>query len=204
MASTKPRNGGCHTHRPGCRCRPCTGKRIRQEKALTGRAGSPDFVTKPEQPVAVDVVIDADQPLVVKERGPKAVLLEWAALRAAEPNLTSGQIADRLGIGRESLATILYRAKKKGLLKYESPTLILETEIVPKVVRNLNHWLDRKDRSVTVEAAKGLIFPQYRESHGIHDHAPTVLALKIELPPHANQPDGTINTGIVLGTPKKA
>ncbi len=94
--------------------------------------------------------------------------------------ITQTEIARRLGISRFSLANHIDRAVKEGWLKFDQPLERLEHELMPKVVDNLNYFLDKKDKTVTLETAKGTLYKDYQASKGINDSPTTVLALKIE------------------------
>jgi len=74
----------------------------------------------------------------------------------------------------------------------------VEHLLIPKVINNLNHFLDAKDRTVTIETAKGTLFKVFQESKGISEASQTVLALKIE------QPEGmqTQVAGKIVGKPR--
>ena len=104
-------------------------------------------------------------------------------------------------ISKRTLNAAIQQAVENGWLKFEDPLAKLEYEIVPKVVRNLNAWLDENDKVVTIEAAKGMVFPIYRESKGINEAPQTVLALKIEAPTDAQS--AAVMTGQIIGAPRK-
>lgn len=116
------------------------------------------------------------------------------------PNETMTGLAEKMGIDRRHLHRIIKEGQEAGILIFDDPLDRIEHEIVPKVVDNLNHFLDLKDRAVTIEAAKGTIFRAYQDAKGIIESQQTILALKIE------QPDGSdvkILTGHIVGRPKE-
>lgn len=116
--------------------------------------------------------------------------------------MTNKAIAEKIGITSEYLNTLIYRARREGWLVFENPMDKLEYEIVPKVVENLNLFLDQRSEKVTIETAKGVLFPVYKDLKGVSEEGPkTMLAFKIEMPPSM---DGTpvVSSGIVSGTPR--
>lgn len=132
-------------------------------------------------------------------RRAKAVITQWIGITALEPKISQQEVATRVGVSRRTLYRYLAVAGREGWLKYEDPLVRLKHEIAPKVVDNLNYWLDRQDKTVTIETAKGTLFKAYQEAEGISDGAKTVLALKIEMPEGKEAPS---ITGQVLGIPR--
>ena len=104
-----------------------------------------------------------------------------------------------MGLEANSLYRVIKQGRESGLLSFDDPLERIEHEIIPKVVDNLNYFLDAKDKTVTIEAAKGTIFRQFQDSKGISDGNQTVLALKIE---QADGQEIKIMTGHIVGTPK--
>lgn len=128
-------------------------------------------------------------------------IADWLEVRALEPGITNTEIARRMGISRQSLQALIYKAQQEGLLKFEDPLDKIEYEVIPKVVNNLNHYLDAKDKTVTIETAKGTIFKAYQESKGINEAAQTILALKIEAAPGG---EGVkVVSGHIVGKPRE-
>jgi len=129
----------------------------------------------------------------------RRVVSMWVAMRAIEPNLSIREAADRLNIGNSTLHTYLRQAAREKWLQFHDPIERLEHEIIPGVVDNLAEFVRQKDRTVTLETAKGTIFRQYQAEKGAGDTQQTVLALKIDLVPS----DGPqILEGHVVGKPK--
>lgn len=125
----------------------------------------------------------------------------WAAMRAGEPGLSTRKAAERLGLTYGTLRAYITRARKEGWLTFDDPIDKVEYELIPKIVDNLNYWLELKDKKVTVEAAKGTLFPMYQAAKGIQQETTqTVLALKIESPAGDTV---QIVTGEIVGTPRK-
>lgn len=133
-------------------------------------------------------------------RSPRARVAEWLAIRSAEPGITNGQAAQKMGLAKSTLQNLIVVAQKEGWLKFVDPLDQLEYDIIPKVVRNLNNLLDEGDRQVTIETAKGTLFPQFREAKGANEAKTTILALKVEYP--ETTPDMKIISGHVVGRPK--
>lgn len=152
----------------------------------------------------VEVLSDAgDKPRKkynTKDKSPRARVGMWLAMRSLDPTLTNKDIADRLGISAQSLKNVIYRANKEGWLKFTDPLDRLEFGIIPKVVDNLDYFLDQRDKTVTVETAKGTIFHQYKESKTTAPAATTMLALKIELPEPGQ--DIKVAVGQIVGKPR--
>ena len=125
----------------------------------------------------------------------RARVVQWIALRAK--GLTNKEIATALGIAPRSLNNAIYRANKAGWLKYNNPTERFENEIIPKVVDNIDHWINLKDKTMTIEAAKGAgIFKSHQAVKVEGDAPQTVLALKIET---MEGGEAKILTGHVVG-----
>ena len=145
-------------------------------------------------------IINADFPIFVEAKTYKGRIAQWAKWRSEEPGITNNEIAQRLGILPHSLNTLITKAKKEGWLVFEDPMLRLEHEIIPKTIDNLNHFLDAKDKQVTIETAKGTIFKQFQEAKGISDAPKTILALKFEKPEGL---EPVVVTGTIVGKPRK-
>lgn len=155
-------------------------------------------------------VLNADLPVLTAtpEKGDdinrslyaRRIIVEWIALRSLEPDITNKDAAARMGIGRPTLQTIITRAAKEGWLKFDDPLNRLEYQVLPKVVDNINRFIEEGDKTVTLETAKGTLFPAYRERQGISDASQTILALKIE--PADNQ-EVKVITGQIVGTPRR-
>ena len=148
----------------------------------------------PGETVEADIIIP---PVWRQHRGhlgSRAIIAEWLKLRALEPDITMKDASIKLGIHRSTLHSIINRGTKAGWLRFDDPLSRIEHQIVPKVLDNLNYFLDERDKTVTIETAKGTIFKTYQESKGIDQGSKTVLALKIELP------DGAGETKVIAGS----
>lgn len=208
-APKNPKNvGGFASHKPGCICRPCTARR-RKEEAIASGAG-PLPPTRRELSRQKQEAIDADQPALVTRGKPlRQRIAQYVELRAMHPELKTAEIARKLGLPPNTLYSYISRAVKLGMLKFDDPISRLDYEIAPKVLDNLNTYLDQKDKAVTIEAAKGILFPAYKEAKGINeDQNRNVIAIKFEFPSSGSDPIGTAPgstkaiSGQVVGRPK--
>ena len=188
-AKYKPGKG----HKADCICVPCKARR-RQKEALPfpiGAGGTP--VASSEEAsegkiVLEPMVVEGETVEIVKRDKTRNVaaqvrVRQWLELRILEPGITNLEVARRLGIRTDTLSHYITRGTKEGWLKFDNPIDRIEFDIVPKVVENLDYFLKRRDKQVTIETAKGTIFKQYQEAKGISDAPQTVLALKIEAAP---------------------
>jgi len=200
--------GGTHSHKPDCQCYPCKA-RHRKEEALVVAAGDggtalvayPAPTTEAVQsaePLEADELITPGRLETLDKR---AVVAEWIKLRALDPDITNAEIIRRLGIAKSYFYRILNQASKEGWLRFDDPIARLEHQLVPKTLDNLNYFLDAKDRTVTIEMAKGTVFKAYQESKGLNQGSQTILALKIELPATNSEPMKIIE-GQIVGQPK--
>lgn len=185
---------------PNCPCLPCTARR-RKAEAIAIAAGNGGAALVPES--EGDAAINADQPQLedfvhlVEETGtPRAYVARWLQLRMSDPDITLANAARQLKVGRKTLEASIAQAVEEGWIKFTDPLAKVEFEIMPKVVRNLNHFLDDFDKTVTIEAAKGTLFPAFKEARGISEAPATILALKIEAPPEGGM---TAIQGQIIG-----
>ncbi len=111
------------------------------------------------------------------------------------------EIAEHLGISLATLRTYVTRAAKEGWLQVDDPEARLQFRIAPKVVENIEHFIDQRDKGVTIAAAKGLgLFKSY-QAVTVEGEAPgTLLALRIDV--LRDKVDQAI-AGTVVGTPKR-
>lgn len=145
-------------------------------------------------------IIEADPPVTVEKNTIRSAVAKWVAMRALDSDLTNIEIAKRLGLTRQTLQGYLTKATREGWLKFDDPLEKIEHEVIPMTVDNLIHFLSIKDKTVTIEAAKGTIFKTYLDSKGVSNNQSTVLALKIEMPDGKDTP---IVTGQILGKPRQ-
>lgn len=156
-------------------------------------------------PTAVDAW-DADAPDEAKlpprtrndGRSARARIAQWMRYRLEEPGISNAEVARRIGIAPSTLNTIISRANREGWLRFSDPLSKLEHQLMPKIVRNLDEMLDNRNEKVTIEAAKGALFPLFKEQKGLTEQPNTVIAIKLELPPQ----DGPVVQGTIIGTPK--
>lgn len=176
----------------------CT-RRGRTPKAKPGRDGdTPGKGT-------VEILYSGQEvlkPIVATGNSARDRVAQWIYYRAAEPGITNTEVARRLGITKESLNSILYRARKAGWLQIDDPMSRVEVELLPQVVENLAHFLSPEQRDkhpkVTIEAAKGILFPVWKQSQGIEENKVQVLGIKIEMPPGGDAPA----RGVIHGAPR--
>jgi transposase len=141
---------------------------------------------------------DDDKPILhaASPRARRNRIIEFIGMRAK--GMSTVAIAAEMGISRGTLHTHISRAVKEGWLKFDDPLSRFEQEIVPKVVDNIEHFIDAKDRTMTIEAAKGAgIFKSHQAIKVDNGQPTTVLALKIE----AIDPDRVkvISSGHIVG-----
>lgn len=190
--------GGTYSHKPGCQCYPCKA-RNREPKTLAIAAGVGGLALAPES-APVKKITAANGKKKAAPRSLRDRVAQYLHYSMTYPNETMKGLAEKMGIDRRYLHAIIRDGREAGILVFDDPLDRIEHEIVPKIVDNLNHFLDLKDRAVTIEAAKGTIFRSYQDAKGIVDGPQTILALKIE------QPDGSdikILTGNIVGRPKE-
>jgi len=129
----------------------------------------------------------------------RKTIVAWIGLRSLEPDITNREAAKRLGVHANYLNSTITKAAKEGWLRFEDPLNRLEFQVLPKVVDNLDRFVEEGDKTVTIEVAKGTLFKAYQESRGLSDASQTVLALKIE--PASG--DIKVVTGQIVGKPRQ-
>lgn len=131
----------------------------------------------------------------------KARLAQIAAFKAMGLNLT--EIADKLDLSYSTVKNIVSKGNKQGLIQYDDPFERFENMLIPKVVDNIEYWLNEKDKKMTIEAAKGAGIFKAHQAIKVEGQAPqTVLALKIEMPEASGLESKTI-VGHVVGKPRR-
>ena len=141
-------------------------------------------------------------PKTRKSAAPRALrdrISQYLHYSVAYPQATKTEIAEKMGIVHQTLSQILREGQDQGLLVFTDPLERIDYEIIPKIVDNLNYFLTAKDKTVTIEAAKGTLFKAYADSKGIIEGNQTMLALKIE---PASGTDVKILAGHIVGQPK--
>ena len=198
---------GWRAHKnPNCPCIPCSRTRNRAQKALNGPAGDGgdelDLATRRE--IRKKRALTQQLPTFVSKttQASRMHVANWVALRSTEPGITTVEIAKRLGLSANWLRTLLTRAHREGWLTFEDPMLDIEHGIIPKVIDNLNHFLDAKDRLVTIETAKNTIYKEYVASRGVSDAPQTILAIKIEPADAPASSAPVVISGEIIGKPR--
>lgn len=186
--------GGTFSHSPDCSCNPCKARR-RQQEALAVAAGIGGAHLASEKPVTDKNGFKKAAPKGLRQR-----VAQYLHYSIAFPNASKSSIAEKMGLSPKRLYEIILEGRREGLIEFSDPLDRIDYELVPKILDNLNHFLDLRDKTVTIEAAKGTIFKAYQESKGISDSNQTVLALKIELP---DGNDVKLVAGRIVGVPKQ-
>ena len=163
-------------------------------------ATEPDSSRQQEQ-----IVINADHiitmPVGRRTYGTqRALIADWMRLRTLDPEISNIDVAKQLGVSKQYLYSVIKQATREGWLRFDDPIARIEHQLIPKTIDNLNQFLDERDKTVTIEVAKGTLFKHYQESQGLNQTTQTVLALKIEMPDGTN--DIKIVEGQVVGRPK--
>ena len=189
--------GGTFSHGPLCKCYPCSARRRKQEAIVSGaRVGGMLLAAQhvPEKAITDKNGVKKAAPKDIRER-----VAQFLQLDIAFPSATKAELAEKMGLTAKRLYEIIQKGRETGLIKFVDPIDRIDYELIPKIVENLNYFLDAKDKTVTIEAAKGTIFKAYQDSKGISDSNSMVLALKIEMP---EAMDAKILTGHIVGKPK--
>lgn len=208
--STNKGGGNAH-HRPDCGCTACS----RQKKALAFATGNATSGVIPPQPVhepqgltpapsEPGKVLEGDI-LEVPGRTMRDRIGQWMELRREDPSLTNVECAKLIGIAPQTLNTYISKAHREGWLKFTEPLARIEHEIIPQTLDNLSHYLSiagGRDKQVTIEVAKGVVFKQYLDSKGISEAPQTVLALKIETQAPVEGQVVKAGSGHVVGVPR--
>lgn len=126
---------------------------------------------------------------------------EIVALKVA--GKTRAEIAVIVGLQADTIKRYLYLAAKNGWLKFDDPTERLEYELLPKIVDNIAYHLNKKDKTMTIEAAKGTGLFKSHQAIKTETEAPqTVLTLNIEMPTDPAAVLKLIPAGAMLGQAK--
>lgn len=191
--------GGTFSHSPDCKCNPCAARRRQQETlAIAAGVGGAQLAAptgNPTKTVLTKAGVRKAAPRDLRSR-----IAQYLHYSMTLPNATKAEIADKMGITPKRLYEILQEGRSEGILEFSDPLDRIDYELVPKILDNLNHFLDIRDKTVTIEAAKGTLFKTYQESRGLTESSQTVLALKIEMP---DGQDVKIVTGHIVGRPKE-
>ena len=217
---SEKRSRGNRSHKnPDCRCPGCTARRRKAEAlALAIREGNESLATPTKGKKVIGSrqtgekkLINAEDPIEIPLEWYKPStdghsmrirIGQWLALRAKDPDISNSECARQMGIHRTTLNVHIQNAVREGILKFNDPLSRIDHEIIPKTLDNLSSFLDERDKTVTVEVAKGTIFKAYQESKGISQVPKTILAIKIEALPGVT--DGTkVVGGHIVGKPRE-
>lgn len=130
-----------------------------------------------------------------------------AVLAMRAQGMAAKAIAEQLGYSEDTLRQYVSRANRKGWIDisaFDNVDDQLEHVIKAKVVKNVNAFLDREDKDVTLEAAKGLgMFKTHQVVKG--DQVAQVgfaLRVQVEMPPNpsGNKPVVSIRPGTIAGS----
>ncbi len=204
MSDTTGRSGTLQYHKPNCVCPPC--QRAAQtdpggaRTPRTAKAKTKARAKAIKNPTAV-VVPPGQPPIFIEEKSLAARAAQIAAFKAMGLGLQ--EIADKLDLAYSTVRNILAKANKQGLIHYDDPYERFENMLVPKIVDNVEYWLDQKDKKMTIEAAKGAGLFKAHQAIKMEGQAPqTVLALKIEMP-EASGLESKAIVGHVIGKPRR-
>ena len=193
MSNPNPKNPR-KRHPSNCQCTPCQWKK-ETESWAAGKRVRPEVGSKALVTAEGQEILEVDAPK--GNVSPRERVLQYISLRTEFPTDSITEIAQRMGISRTWLNQVIYKATKEGWLRYSNPVERFEMEIVPKVVDNIGHFIDLKDKQMTIEAAKGAgIFKSHQAVKVENDTPQAVLALKIETAPGG---DIKIAAGTIVG-----
>ncbi len=130
------------------------------------------------------------------------VVMAAVALRAQ--GFTFKEISAHFGYAEDTVKSYLKRANKEGWINSTSfpcPDDQLEFILKSKTVRNLEQFLDDRDKLVTIETAKGVgLFKQHQVVKGEGTtNVGVALRVQVELPPAAASNGLTIRPGTIGG-----
>lgn len=170
-------------------------ERYTKSQGLTSaRKGTKRWGVHPTPP---ETVIRPDC-MVVEEGGTRRNrIAQWLEMRTKDPSITMRQASLNLGLSQGYIAATVAQAVKEGWLRFDDPLERIEHQIIPRTLDNLTQMLAEGNEKVTIETAKGVVFPIYRESKGVTEAPQTILALKIEGIPQGEGP--MIFKGEVVG-----
>lgn len=193
-------------HKPNCKCPPCK----RAAKARADGAGTPAEVKAAEAEARVpdlssktpEVLVVGGTPVLQDNRSFQARILQIVALKAQ--GLNNRQIAEKLGLAKSTIDTLVYKANKQKLIEYTSPHEYFENVLTHKVVENIEYFLNEKDHKMTIEAAKGAgIFKSHQALKLETEIQQNIIALKIEMPPLTPSQQTQLAVGTVVGKPRR-
>lgn len=128
----------------------------------------------------------------------------FAAVALKAEGWKNEEVAEKLGITKNTLKTYMYRAHCNGWLNiaaFEDPDDKLEIVLKSKTIRNIDEFLENRDKEVTLETAKGIGLFKSHQSIKNDAVAPIGIALSVnvEMPPSGTAPVARI--GSIGGAP---
>lgn len=187
--------GGTFSHSINCQCNPCKARQRQQETLAIAAGIGGAHLADPVRAITTKTGVKKPAPKGIRER-----VAQYLHYSMMFPNAPKTEIAEKMGLSAKRLYEVITAGKEAGLIEFSDPMDRIDYEIVPKIVNNLIEFLDAKDKTVTIEAAKGTLFKAYQESRGLNEQNQTVLALKIEVP---DGQEVKVLAGRIVGTPKR-
>lgn len=202
MSDTAGSPNSLSYHKPNCLCPPCQRKAKAEPRGAGERPSTVKTKARAKAFKSVQVVEPPGQPPVfMEDKSLRARAAQISAFKAMGLNLI--EIADKLELSHGTVKGIVYKANKLGLIQYDDPMERFENQIVPKIVDNVEYWIDQKDKKMTIEAAKGAGIFKSHQAIKLEGEAPqTILALKIEMPTESGFEAKTI-VGHTVGRPRR-
>ena len=172
-----------------------------EDKKLTHISNAIVEETPPDAVVLTEAWHDNSQEPSKKPSKVKLLVAKYVRYKAL--GYTNEVIAKHLGVSTGHLKNYVSIANKNGWLKYFDPFEQLEKRLIPKAVDNLEYFLDKKDRTVTIETAKGTgLFKSHQAVKVEGQAAPTVIAIRFENPTGDDIRTNVIE-GNVVGRPRQ-
>ena len=92
------------------------------------------------------------------------------------------EIAAYLKISKNSISPYIYRAGKNGWLSFNTAKENIDAGLMHKVIRNLDEFLEARDKETTLEMFKGTVSKEYGSDHASGPVQQTAISIKIEQP----------------------
>lgn len=120
---------------------------------------------------------------------------------------SDAEIAEAVELQPRTLKQYLYLAAKNGWLRFDDPGDRLNIGLANKIVDNVEYHLNKKDKVMTIEAARGIgLFKSHQTIKNESETPNMLLALKIEMP---EPKDGStavqvaVPAGAIMGAPRR-